>query len=452
MRGAATVSARSDLGAALARASVAVDDRFGIVRQVALHEIGPSDPPFFFATAQLASTHPFSDAVASALNGGAGTTSESALLGALGEAVERYAIGCYREEDTFRASFREVERVALDPSRLIFFADEQYSWERFPYVRFNAEAPLSWVTGVSLADGSEKLVPAARVFTPYVAPGPAERLLQSTSTGAACHVEKAQATLLGLYECIERDAVMIAWLNRLRLPVVDPDGFEDAELAAAVERCRVVDLDVRLLDATMDVGVPTVLAVLVGPLGIVPSVAVGAATRPTMVEAARKALVESAHTFFWIHTRCRVSDLPRFRSDYADVVSLDQHSLLYGDPRMRAKLGFLIDPAERVAPVRGPMRARHVEEVAGSDEMARCREALRRLELEAVVVDVTPRDVADLGLAVVRVVVVDLHPLWGGHHVRCLGGERVGDVHVRLGYLPRSLNPAELNADPHPLP
>ena len=445
------MSGRSDLGA-LARASLAVDDRFGIVRQVVVHEVGPSDPPFFFATAQLASTRPFSDAVASTLNGGAGTTSESALLGAIGEAVERYAIGAYREEDTFRASFREVERVALDPSRLIFFADEQYSWERFPYVRFSSEAPLSWVAGVSLLDGSEKLVPAARVFTPYLPPGAGERLLQSTSTGAACHVEQEQAALLGLYECIERDAVMIAWLNRLPIPALDPGALEDGELASAVERCRGIDLEVRLFDATTDVGVPTVLAVLSSPLGIVPSSAVGAATRSTMVEAARKALIESAHTFFWIHTRCRVSDFPRFRSDYADVVSLDQHSLLYGDPRMRAKLGFLIEQAGTEASGRAFSRPRNAEEAAGADEMARCREALRRLGLEAVVIDVTPRDVADLGLAVVRVVVAGLHPLWGGHHVRCLGGTRVGTVPVALGYVSQPLRPAELNADPHPLP
>jgi ribosomal protein S12 methylthiotransferase accessory factor len=446
------VSGRSDLGAALARAALAVDDRFGVVRQVAVHDVGPSDPPFFFATAQLASTRPFSDAIASTLNGGAGTTSESALLGAIGEAMERYAIGAYREEGTFRASFREVERVAVNPTRLIFFADEQYSWERFPYVRFSPETPLSWVAGTSLLDGSEKLVPAARVFTPYVAPGPAERLLQSTSTGAACHVEKEQATLLGLYECIERDAVMIAWLNRVPLPVLDPAALEDAELASAVERCRGVDLEVRLFDATADLGVPTVLAVLAGPPGTVPSAAVGAAARATTIEAARKALIESAHTFFWIHTRCRVSDLPRFRSDYADVVSLDQHSLLYGDPRMRAKLGFLIEAAAKDAPHRASSRPRDAEKTAGADELARCREALRRRGLDAVVVDVTPRDVADLGFVVVRAVVADLHPLWGGHHVRCLGGDRVGTVPVTLGYLPRPLRPAELNTDPHPLP
>jgi ribosomal protein S12 methylthiotransferase accessory factor len=192
-----------DLQTSVARAAAVVDDRFGVVRQLAVHEVGPSDPPFFFATAQLASTRPFSDALASMLNGGAGVTLESALMGALGEAIERYRIGTYREDGTFRASFREVESVAMDPARLIFFAEEQYGWPNFPYARFDPRTSLSWVAGVSLSDGRERLVPASRVYTPYAAPRAEERLLQSTSTGAACHVEKQRAVVLGLYDASE---------------------------------------------------------------------------------------------------------------------------------------------------------------------------------------------------------------------------------------------------------
>jgi len=436
-----------DLQTTVARAAAVVDDRFGVVRQLAVHEVGPSDPPFFFATAQLASTRPFSDALASTLNGGAGVTVESALMGALGEAIERYSIGTYREDDTFRAPFREVERVAMDPARLIFFAEEQYGWPNFPYARFDPRTSLSWVAGVSLSDGRERLVPASRVYTPYAAPRAEERLLQSTSTGAACHVDKKRAVVLGLYECIERDAVMIAWLNRLPLAPIDASASGDGEFADALERCSSAGLEARLFEATTDVGLPTVLSVLASPPGVVPSLAVGAATRSTLGPAAAKALIESAHTLFWIHTRCRVSAPPRFRPDYADVISLDQHSLLYGDPRMRAKLGFLLDGSERVR-----SRPATVASDDESHELERCQALLRELSLDAVVVDVTPPDIADLGLVVVRVVVADLHPLWGGHHVRCLGGARVARVPVTLGYRTHPWGPGEFNTDPHPLP
>jgi ribosomal protein S12 methylthiotransferase accessory factor len=442
-------------GGALERARGLVDDRCGIIRQVIVHEIGPSDPPLFFSTAQLASTRPFSDAIASSLNGGAGIDQATAMMGALGEAIERYAIGVYRETELVRGSFHELEDSAIDPRRLMFYADEQYEWPAFPYCRFEPADTISWVPGTSLLDGRERLVPAARVYTPYRAPSPNERLLQSTSTGAASHTDRAHAVLAGLYECIERDAVMIAWLNRLALPMIEPTSIRHPGIERTLDRLVSHHFTVRMFDATSDLGIPTVLAIVFGPPGSVPSLAVGAATRASISEAAEKAVIEAAHTLFWIHTRCRQSALPAFRDDYADVTSLDLHSLLYGHPRMRDKVAFLSGPVPTRVPWYAPDRptAHSVDRGDAVDlELDRCLQRLRAADLEAVAVDVTPRDVRDAGFTTMRVVVTDLHPLWGGHHVRCLGGRRLYEVPLKLGHLecPRALH--ELNSDPHPMP
>ncbi len=467
------MSESAAIEAALVRAGRLVDERWGVVRHVVVHDVGPSDPAIFCATAQLASTRPFSDGIASRLNGGAGLDRATATMGALGEAIERYAIGLYRETELLRAPFADLAREAVDPRRLIFFADEQYAWPRFPYVRFDAGAPLSWVAGISLLDGTQRWVPASRVYTPYVAPAAGDRLLQSASTGAACHVDRDRAVLAALYECIERDAVMIAWLSRLALPRLDPATSASRSTRRLLERFAAQGLVALLLDATSDLGIPTVFCILYAPRGTTPSLAVGAATRATLGAAAEKALVESAHTLFWIHTRCRDRPLPAFREDYADVTSLDLHSLLYGHPRMRERVAFLC--GEVPAAVRSAKAAARDEAAAAagdsaapaasravsgsaasgesaSDELRRCIAVLRRHDLDAVAIDLTPPDVADLGFAVVRVVVADLHPLWGGHQLRCLGGRRLAQVPVRLGYLEAPRATHELNTDPHPMP
>src|SRR6185295_15355830 len=93
---------------ALERAAAAVDERFGLVHQLVVHEVGPSDPPFFYATAQLAATRGFSDVDAASLNGGAGRDAATAMLAALGEAIERYAIALYHEDHLVRAAFEEL--------------------------------------------------------------------------------------------------------------------------------------------------------------------------------------------------------------------------------------------------------------------------------------------------------------------------------------------------------
>jgi ribosomal protein S12 methylthiotransferase accessory factor len=122
---------------------------------------------------------------------------------------------------------------------------------------------------------------------------------------------------------------------------------------------------------------------------------------------------------------------------------------------MRDKVAFLMGDVP--ARVSGCKAVAHACDPVGRSEsaeleLARCVARLRDADLEPVAIDVTPRDIRDTGFVVVRVVVADLHPLWGGHHVRCLGGRRVREVPVRLGYFdhPRALT--ELNADPHPMP
>jgi ribosomal protein S12 methylthiotransferase accessory factor len=439
----------------LASAYRLVDERFGLVHQLVVHEIGPSDPPLFFSTAQLASTRPFSDVNASRLNGGAGWDASTAMLAALGEAMERYGIALYSEADLVRGSYDELRRRALDPQRFVFFSEEQYGWADFPYASVDPTEPLSWVAGTSLMDGGERLVPAARVYTPYRAPRRRELLMQSTSTGAACHVDRDHAVLAALYECIERDAFTIVWLNRLALPELHLDDFGAARLAEGITALRARGLQPVLLDATSDLECPTVVCILQGPGGDAPCVAFGAATRGTLLAAAEKALVESAHTWFWIHTRWLEHGMPTFRDDYADVRTLDRHSLLYGHPRMRDRIAFLLgevpDAARRFkARVRAAVGGSPDTTVAA--ELRRCVERLQRAGLDAVVIDVTPRDVREQGFVVVRVVVPDLHPLWGGHHVRCLGGRRVRTAPVTMGYFTKEPSPADLNDDPHPMP
>jgi ribosomal protein S12 methylthiotransferase accessory factor len=431
-----------------------VDDWCGIVRQLLVHEIGPSDPPLFFATAQLGSTRGFSDVEAGRLNGGAGLTVTTALQGALGEAIERYSIGLYRESELVRGSYAELAADALDPRRLIFFADDQYDWPGFPYARFDAGRTLSWVVGESLLDGRARLVPACRVFTPYLAPSPGELVMQSTSTGAACHTNRDRAVVSALLECIERDAFTMTWLNRLPLPGLSPGDVGETRLTAAVRALACRGIEVRLLDATSDLGWPTVVCVLAGPTRETPALAFGAATHGNVREAAHKAFVESAHTWFWIRTRTIARPLPVFRDDFADVTSLEHHSLLYADHRVRRHATFLwshVPDGARAIKERG--RQVHPERLGSPRaQLERCVGSLRAAGMDAVVIDVTPADVRDAGFVVVRVVVTDLHPLWGGHQLRCLGGARLQRFPVALGYRNSECDVRELNAAPHPMP
>jgi ribosomal protein S12 methylthiotransferase accessory factor len=67
-------------------------------------------------------------------------------------------------------------------------------------------------------------------------------------------------------------------------------------------------------------------------------------------------------------------------------------------------------------------------------------------------VDVTAQDVAALGLVVTKVVAPELCALDVVHRARFLGGRRLYEVPVALGFRSTPLAESELNPYPHPFP
>ncbi len=100
------------------------------------------------------------------------------------------------------ASFEELRRVgtaALDPA----------AWpEAGPEAR---AARVLWVTGRSLVDDREVLVPAGAAFLRHRPPPGDAAVLRAGSAGVATHVSTAAAVDHALLEVLERDLVWRAW-------------------------------------------------------------------------------------------------------------------------------------------------------------------------------------------------------------------------------------------------
>ena len=88
-----------------------------------------------------------------------------------------------------------------------------------------------------------------------------ENFWQSISTGVAAHTHLATALASAICEVIERDAIALTWLCRLRLPRIEIDDPVPDVLAPALERLRLSKIQQYFFDATTDLRVPTVYAV-----------------------------------------------------------------------------------------------------------------------------------------------------------------------------------------------
>ncbi len=141
----------------------------------------------------------------------AGTAEAISLV----EGLERvFAMSFCPPHRVVKSRYTDVARDAFDPRRFPLFAEMQYAQPGFPLRRFDPDADIDWIWGLDLASGAPVLVAFDLVF----ASSPSTRIYRANSNGAACHTSVHQAIVNGIYETVERDALMVTWLNELSLP------------------------------------------------------------------------------------------------------------------------------------------------------------------------------------------------------------------------------------------
>lgn len=427
--------------------SLLVDGVLGIVRDLRDATVEPNCPAIFVSGAESADTSPYFGVPCTESNSGAGLTRHAARLSAVGEAVERYASAAF-DPALLRFGTREsLGEPALAPEAFELFHESQRE-ALHRYARFGPDTPLAWVEGFSLTRRAPCWLPAATVFLPYFRAFE-ERgeaiICPSYSTGLSAGCTVPEALYYGLCEVIERDAFMAMWMNRLPLPSIDFSG--DDALVRTYEEVFARDaLEYVLLDATTDVGVPAVFCLILDHALSPPLVSIGGAARLSAAEAARKAMLEAAHTYQWARTLRR--ERKRYRADFADVVEFSDHVALHASGALHGSLDFL-----RENPVRRDLAA--MPEMAPGSYVEAVRIITNRLEalgMEAFAVDLTTPDVGEIGFQVARALVPGLIPLHADNALKPLGHGRLYDIARRMGYDTRRRTIEEMNPIPHPFP
>ncbi|QRV15100.1 YcaO-like family protein [Haloterrigena salifodinae] len=397
------------LDAAVEHAEAAIDDRVGIVRTIGEIESFPA--PYYLAT--TTDTQGFSDASAPTQAAGVADDWNAALMKAVGEGLERYCAGVYRDDEFVRASEDDLEN-AVSPTALV-------RPDGAP--AYDASDEHRWVPGEDLATGDDVHLPADAVQFPQPADG--RGLVPGITTGLGLGSSTVDALLSGLTEVIERDATMLAWYSTFD-PLgltVDDDGF-----TVLARRARGEGLSVTPLLVTQDVDVPVVaVAVHRDPDALEgavdptadewPAFAVGSAADLDATAAARSALEEALQN--WMELRNlgpeEVGDASGAIGEYAAFPEVVR--------------GF-VDVERTVS-----------AESVGPETAPEGRAALTELVERTTDADLTPyaarlttRDVAETGFEAVRVVVPGAQPLFTGEP---FFGERARTVPAELGFEPR---------------
>jgi ribosomal protein S12 methylthiotransferase accessory factor len=425
-----------------------VSYRTGIIKAVLEQSLQQDDPLIFSFGTMMSDTSCYSSHRCSERTGGAGLTRDQALAATIGEAIERYCSNFYHQEDLIVASYDNLRHKAVAPHDFILFSEQQYGEKAFPFEAFTEASRVAWTWSYSLVHGEPTLVPACFTYLPYAFQKGDAILGPSVSTGLACASSREEAILLGMYECLERDAFTIMWLNRLTMPVVDITAGESPAARLFREKFALSHIKYCVCDITSDIGIPTFYTLAVGNSTLGQLVCVGSATRLEAQVAVQKTLVETAQARPYLRYVLRKNGEWKCGDAFSNVRSFDDHARLYSSmPELVPKVQFVEQPATRSLDA---LSNRSTGTITGDIDL--CVSALASKGFDVLVVDLTTREVAELGFHVARVLIPGLQPLHGDHRFRFLGGKRLYQVPRILGYTEEDTTERQLWPWPHPFP
>jgi len=180
-----------------------------------------------------------------------------AWLKSIMEARERYACDDpHATIDAHCSAFAD----SLAPSTLVAYSTRQYANPGFPFAPFDGNVRYRWVEGIDVQTGRSVAVAADHVYyidglrrlgTSSVAP-----LTAATSSGVAAHDTREAALENALFELIERDAFMRAWLERRPPPEIARESLPgDIRSRLAALEAAGVQVWARALDTMYGIGI-----------------------------------------------------------------------------------------------------------------------------------------------------------------------------------------------------
>ncbi|WP_409180113.1 YcaO-like family protein [Amycolatopsis sp. VS8301801F10] len=360
---------------------------------------------------------------------------------AVAEAVERYCAAVYDRDQLLVATAQELGDDALDLDTMPRLSERELADDRHRIGPARKDVPRSWVRGIRLSDACPKWIPAELVWLCFDEPG-VQRFSAPNTTGCAIHSDPDQALLNGLLETVERDSIAIVWRQRLPLPEIELD-CGPPELHELLSRFTDdAGVSLRLFDATLDLGVPTVYAVYQEHRSERFRHVLGCGIGPRPEQAAANAAREA------LSCRIALEHAGEPPADPGTIANTVDGALYMGRAERAGAFDFLVGPGRdrEKAPLSGLGSGDWPDEPR--DCLLRLLGRMRAAGLEAFAVDLGCDESREVGLTAVKAVVPGLQPLSFTHRAQFLGTPRLFEAPAACGYPVHP--PGELNPWPQP--
>ncbi len=442
-----------------------VDPRTGPIKALSCLMNGAHDPKVFITITEISRTSRISPFLGGISSTGVGLTAAESRGVALGEAIEDYCVTVVPDDLVF-SNWEKLDQAgyqALHPKDYPLFSECQYVQKDFPFSPFTEQTFLRWAKSHSVFTNEEILVPAALVYTSYQ-PHKEEQLICPTIyAGTGCGQTKEQALIAALSEVVERDAMMIWWLNQMpreRCQLVPGSWFSqvlDKHLHAS-------KLKFELWDISTDINIPCFFGLLTDPYNKIVSGGFACRLNPQLT--ALKALYESLQNRLGVLSLKQGTGVEELnkriglevlyqpdlnehfasagQANFSAMTQLNMNLQFYADPKNMHYLDTIRSCQEEVLL---PDSHEDPRKDDPAQILAAYLQILKAKKQEILCVDITLPDMRELGFIVLRVLVPGLVPnsvtAWP-----YLGNSRLYEVPPKLGFPQK--NESELCPAPMP--
>ena len=354
-----------------------------------------------------------------------------ALTKAVSEAYEWQACGKV-PNNLVKASFRDLNG-AIDPRTVVSYHEQQYRKKNFPLRPFDEQHQYLWTNGSNVISGETVYILADCIFFPYFPRTP--RYTMANSSGTAARFDRDEAIRHATLELIERDAFVIVWLNRLRMPNISTRSLPEF-IQKRIREMEKTGFRIVVKNFTLDLA--PVIFVFAQNEKLTTTIC-AACSSFDVVSAISHAMEEvEAAAYCRLRNRTVESITP------LKVQRTYHHGDLYKQPRFFQQADFL---------AAGSIVSRFADVTKKTSKS--WEELLERFEtvgFSLLTVSLIPDDqFLDFQIPrVEKVLIPGTAPMSFGYGLEPCGMERVYSLPARLGYKKTKLGYSELTKFPHP--
>lgn len=395
-------------------------DKFGIVNaMLERHELDKYN--LFMYQCLSANTVDLFNISREVSSGGLGVNENKniAMTSCLAEALERYCMSYIPKSDIIINTKKDMDSKHVF-EEFSLYSDEQYK-DNTMFLNPNKEK-IEWVKIYNIKDNNYKFWPASLIYLPYDLN---KTVAETTSTGMAAGFTIEECIKSGLLELIERDALMINFMQRLNPPEIDIKSISglNEELIKKISK----EYSIKIYKLYSDINVPIYLSIIYKKEKNKFHYGIGACANTDSDYAINKSLKECLFTYFY---SLNIIDVRQ--NDPDKIKTLYEHFLYYQGDNFE-KLLFK------------SKKEKYKKEKISFDDIIK---SLEKNDISVYYKDLTTEDINETGIKVVKVIAPSLIDLNKSHIYPRLGAKRFFSVPNKLG-----LKHSEILTEmPHPFP